>query len=92
MSLVPDNEHNVGRNAVGSLVAFLLERDARAGLPAALHRDCQDLLSERRGVRVVVHDPPGNFHFLNTSMVDLFEREHQVTFNGRVLLLSATAS
>ena len=41
--LVPDDEHNVGGDLVGRLVALSLERDLGAALPARLHVDGEHL-------------------------------------------------
>ena len=89
--LVLDDEHNVGGYVVGSLVALLLEGDARVRLPAALHRNRQYLLLEAGRVAVVVHDAARDLHLLDAAVVDFLEREHEVALDRRVLLLATAA-
>ena len=50
--LVPDDEHNVGGDLVGRLVALALERDLGAALPARLHVDGEHLEINRACVHV----------------------------------------
>jgi len=84
--LVPDDEHNVGGNFSGRLVALLLEGDLGAGLPAGLDGYRQELLL-LAGTAVRLNDAPGDFHFLNTAVVDLLQRHIEIVFDGRILLL-----
>ena len=55
MRLVADNEDDVGRDIVGSLITLLGEGDASALSPAALNCNGQDLVPNAGGVAVFIH-------------------------------------
>jgi len=86
MRFVPDDEHNVGGDFAGRLVALLLEGDLRAGLPARLDGYLQDLVL-LAGTAIRLDDASGDFHFLNTAVVDLLQRHIEIVFDGRILFL-----
>lgn len=86
MRLVPDDEHNVGGDFAGRLVALLLEGDFGAGLPAGLNGYLQDFVLFA-GTTIGLDDASGDFHFLNTAVVDLLERHIEIMLDGRILFL-----
>lgn len=85
MRLVPDQKHNIRRYLAARLIALLLERHLRAGLPARLYRNAHVLvLLLRRAIRL--NHSPRDLHLLHTAFVDLLQRRVQIMFDGRVLL------
>lgn len=87
--LVAQDEHDVGGHSVGPLVPLALERDGRPGRPAGLHLHCEDLVAHRTRVSVFVHHAARDLHFLDAAEEHLFERDVQLLFDRRVLLLLA---
>lgn len=86
MRLVPNNEHYVGGDFSWPLIALLLEGDLGPGLPAWLDGYLKGLVLFA-GAAIWLDDASGDFHFLNTAMVDLLERHIEIVFDGRILFL-----